>query len=125
MWISLIVIFGILEAATEQLVTIWFIIGSVSGLIVCVLGGSAILQFIVVIFVSVVLLLLTRPLVKKFVHKDIIPTNADRVIGSKAIVRETVTRESGIVYVDGKEWSARVDSKEEIEVGDIVKISQN
>ena len=39
-WIAAIVIFGVVEAATVGLVSIWFVIGSAAGLIAAVLDGA-------------------------------------------------------------------------------------
>ena len=43
-WIAAIIIFGVAEAATAGLTSIWFVLGSVAGLIVAVCGGPVWLQ---------------------------------------------------------------------------------
>ena len=47
LWIGLIVLFVIIEAVTVQLVTIWFAIGSVAGLIACAAGLEIWIQFLI------------------------------------------------------------------------------
>ena len=37
-WIAAIVVFGIVEAVTVGLVSIWFVLGAVAGLLAAVLG---------------------------------------------------------------------------------------
>lgn len=108
-WIAAIIVFGITEAVTVGLVSIWFVIGSVAGLITAVAGGSILLQIIVFFIVSIAALVATRPLVQKLVKKNAVATNADRVLGGTARVTETIdnTIPTGEVYIDGKAWTAR------------------
>ena len=111
-WIAAIVIFGVVEAATVGLVSIWFVIGSVAGRITAVLGGPIWLQVVMFFIVSIAALIATRPLVRKLGKKGEVATNADRVLGGTARVTETIdnTIPSGEVYIDGKTWTARSQS---------------
>ena len=111
-WIAAIIIFGVVEAATVGLVSIWFVIGSVAGLITAVLGGPIWLQVVMFFIVSIAALIATRPLVRKLGKKGEVATNADRVLGGTARVTETIdnTIPSGEVYIDGKTWTARSQS---------------
>jgi len=108
-WVAAIILFGIAEAATAGLVSIWFVGGAVAGLIAAELGGSLWLQLMLFLAVSVALLVATRPLARRILDKTLTPTNADRVLRHTARVTETVdnSRPSGAVYIDGKTWSAR------------------
>lgn len=55
--------------------------------------------------------------------KNIVPTNADAVLGREARVTEAIdnTVPSGAVYVDGKTWSARSESGETLPEGTLVR----
>lgn len=108
-WAVAIVGFGVLEAVTVQLVSIWFVIGSVAGLVAALLGAPIYLQVIICIAVSVLALLVTRPLVRKKLKTQVQPTNADRVIGQTAVVVEEINNlaQTGTVKIDGKVWTAR------------------
>ena len=123
-WITAIIVFGIAEAATAGLVSIWFVAGAVAALIVTELGAVLWLQFAVFLAVSILALIATRPLARKMLDKTIVPTNADRVLHHKAKVTETVDNENaaGAVYIDGKTWSARSENGSIIEKGRMVKI---
>ena len=123
-WIAAIIVFGIAEAATAGLVSIWFVAGAVAALIVTELGAVLWLQFAVFLAVSILALIATRPLARKMLDKTIVPTNADRVLHHKAKVTETVDNENaaGAVYIDGKTWSARSENGSIIEKGRMVKI---
>lgn len=108
-WIAAIIIFGVAEAATAGLTSIWFVLGGVAGLIAAVCGGPIWLQVVLFFAVSIAALAFTRPLVAKWMKKDIKPTNADMVLGGTARVTERIDNAlpSGAVYIDGKTWTAR------------------
>ena len=122
-WIAAIIIFGVAEAATAGLVSIWFVIGSVAGLITAVLGGPVWLQIVLFFVVSIAALVITRPLVARM-KKDNVATNADRVLGGTARVTETIdnTVPTGAVYIDGKTWSARSADESVIGTGTLVRV---
>lgn len=106
-WIVAIVVFGVVEGVTEGLVSVWFAIGAVAGLIMSVLHYGALRQLAAFVVVSAVALAATRPLVRKYASGGYTRTNADRVIGQVGRVTEAVDAEQGAVYADGKTWSAR------------------
>ena len=123
-WIAAIIVFGVVEAATAGLTSIWFVLGSVAALIAAVCGGPLWLQLVLFFTVSVAALAVTRPLVTKLMKKDIKPTNADRVLGGVARVTERIDNDvpTGAVYIDGKTWSARSSSGESIEPDTMVRV---
>lgn len=84
-WIAAIVVFGIVEAVTVGLVSIWFVLGAVAGLLAAVLGAALWVQIVLFFVVSIAALAATRPLVQKMLHRDETPTNADRVLGQTAV----------------------------------------
>lgn len=45
-WIAAIVVFGIVEAVTVGLVSIWFVLGAVAGLLAAVLGAALWVQIV-------------------------------------------------------------------------------
>ena len=124
-WIAAMVIFGVVEAITVGLTSIWFVVGSVAGLIAAICGGPIWLQLALFFVVSIVCLAATRPLVKKLFAGRAVPTNADRVLGREAKVTETIDNENstGAVYVDGKTWTARSVDGIVIPVGEQVEVS--
>ena len=123
-WIAAIIIFGIAEAATAGLVSIWFVGGAVAALITAELGGSLWLQFVLFLIVSIAALVATRPLARRMLDHAITPTNADRVLAHTARVVETVDNERsrGAVYIDGKTWTARSENGEVIPKDTIVTV---
>ncbi len=117
LWIALMVLLLIAEAATVQLTTVWFAFGALAATITAAILNttelddtlSIIIQIIVFTVVSVASLLATRPLVKKMMKRKIQPTNADRNIGETALVTETINNieGKGAVKVKGIVWTAR------------------
>lgn len=122
LWLIVMVLFLIVEAATVGLVCIWFAVGALAALIGALLGAEIWLQIVLFLVVSAVALYFTRPLVKKYVNAKVEPTNADMVIGKECRVTETVDNiaGTGAVYVDGKTWTARSESDEVIPEGTLV-----
>ncbi len=125
-WAAAILILGVLEGITVQLVSIWFVFGAVAALIASICGANLTVQIIVFIAVSVISLLVTRPLVKKKLTANKQPTNADRCIGLDGVVTEQIDnlKPSGLVKVDGKIWSARSADGSVIEPESIVTIEK-
>lgn len=122
-WAAAIIVFGIAEAVTAQLISIWFVIGAVAGLISVFCGANLYVQLIVFIAVSVLALVITRPLVKKYIKPKKEHTNADRVLTQEGIVVEEInnTLGKGQVKVDGKLWTARSANGDIIPEGSIVE----
>lgn len=123
-WIGLMVLFGIVEASTVNMVSVWFVGGSLVGLIVNLLGGNVWLQIGAFLVVSGGLLACLRPFVKKFVTPKKTATNADMVLGRTAYLTEAVDnlRGTGALKLDGKEWTVRSADENVLPEGTLVKI---
>ena len=125
LWLGGVALFGVVELLTEGLVSVWFVVGALAALAVSVAGGSVAVQMLTFAIVSAAALILTRPLVRRFMTRPPVPTNSDRVIGALAEVTETIDnrRASGAVYVDGKTWTARSAGGGVIPKGEVVEIA--
>ena len=123
-WAVAVIAFVILELATVGLASIWFALGALCALIAALLGAPVWLQVVWFVIVSVATLLLTRPLARKYINSKTMATNADRVIGGKAVVKERIDElaGTGAVLADGKLWSARTADGSVAEPGDIVTV---
>ena len=118
-WIAAMILFLVVEAVTVGLASIWFAIGALAALICAMIGGPVWLQAVWFVVISVIALIMTRPLVKKFVNGRTVATNADRNIGRTAVVTERIDNlaATGTVKLDGVEWTARsVDDERTIPV---------
>ena len=125
-WIGAVIVFGVVEAVTAGLVSIWFVPGAVAGLIAAMAGLGILAQLVLFLAVSAAALAATRPLVKKLSAGKAVPTNADRVLGRAAKVTETIDNENstGTVYVDGKIWTARSLDGAVIPAGSRVRVQE-
>ena len=124
-WVVALVVFLIVEAVTAGLVSIWFVFGSLVALICAALGAAVWLQIFWFVIVSVATLVLTRPLVKRYVDSRSVATNADRNIGRTAVVTERIDNlaATGAVQLGGVIWTARsTDAALTIESGEHVII---
>ena len=124
-WVAALVVFLIVEAVTAGLVSIWFVFGSLVALFCPALGAAVWLQIFWFVIVSVATLVLTRPLVKRYVDSRSVATNADRSIGRAAVVTERIDNlaATGAVKLDGVVWTARsTDDAVAIEAGERVTV---
>ena len=109
LWIALAVIFAVTEAATAQIITLWFAIGAIGAIIANVLHAPDLVQYIVFVVVSLLTLLVARPYLRRFTRTKVQPTNLDMCIGQTAIVTEDIdnTHETGAAKIRGNVWTAR------------------
>lgn len=119
-WFGIVVILGILECTTTNLVSIWFVVSGVASMIVSRFTDNLFIQIAVFVVIGILLMPFSKKLYSK-IKKENEKTNADRIIGMKGIVTEDITMDNiGEVKVDGKRWSAYSDT--EIKTGEAVKI---
>ena len=123
-WLGAAVVFGVVEALTAGLVSIWFVAGSAAALIGAFLGAGLGVQVALFLVVTAAALAVTRPLVRRYTAGKAVPTNLDRVLGDSGKVTETIDNENstGAVYVDGKTWTARSADGSVIPAGTVVEI---
>ena len=95
-WGSLFVLTVIAEIASQQLISIWFAAGSLVALLAALCGAPIWLQALLFIAASALLLILTRPLVRKFTNFASRDTN----------LRLDAEKGTGRVRVDDIDWIA-------------------
>ena len=108
-WLVLLVLFVIIEAVTLSLVTIWFAVGCVAAFIAAMLGVEPNVQWLIGLAVSVVVLLICRPIARKQMEQGVEPTNVDSLVGKTCLVKEEINnlKGTGQIAVGDLEWSAR------------------
>lgn len=124
-WLILFVVLLIIEIFTMGLTTVWFAGGALVAFVLAFVGLGLPVQIIVFLLVSILLLVLTRPIAIQFFNKERQKTNADRLIGQKAVVLETIDtlHSTGRVEINGMEWSAKAeDAAAVIEAGAVVSV---
>ncbi|MCD7805572.1 MAG: NfeD family protein [Oscillospiraceae bacterium] len=115
-WLIAVIAFIILEAVTYQLVSVWFVIGSLAGLLAAALGASVMIQVAVFVIVSALMLIILRPLSMKLLKPKGLKTNTDRLIGEDVLITENVSNISGTGKgkISGMTWTVRSESGEDI-----------
>lgn len=99
------------EISTINLVSIWFAIGAFFSMVLAIFIDNLLLQLLVFITVSIIALLITKPVVNRFKKNDVVPTNVDRVIGKRAeVIKKITPDEYGEVKVLGAIWTATSDT---------------
>ena len=126
LWFVLLVVFLLAEASTVTVVSLWFAAGALAALIISFLSGPLWLQFAVFVAVSVLLLWMLRPIIRKHFKPRVTATNIDAVIGKEGIIILPVNNmmAQGKLMLDGMEWSARSSSGEEIPENTRVRIDR-
>ena len=123
-WLALLIIFAVAEAATVGLTSVWFAIGSLGALVCALAGGNIWLQLGIFIVLSLVCLVALRPLAIKYLNTRVEPTNADRVIGQEARVTQDIDniQGTGAVTIGGVTWTARSEHDTPIPAGAMVRV---
>lgn len=114
-FIIFLVLLGV-EFATINLVTIWFALGALVSTFLSFYIESIAIQSATFVIVSILALILTKPVLKKFNLVQQNPTNSDRFIGKEGeVVKEIKSNEYGEVKIFGEVWTAV--AKENMKVG--------
>ncbi len=123
-WVAVAVAAIVIEAASAQLISVWFALGAFGSFVAALAGANVTVQIIIFFALSVVALIIMLPLVKKITKKETVKTNADRYIGKTAVVTEKISNinAQGQVKVDNQVWTARSENNADIEQGAQVKV---
>lgn len=118
-WFIIVIILGILEVATTNLVSIWFVISGLLAMISSLYTDNLLIQISIFVVVGIILMPFSKKIYSK-IKKDT-KTNIDRIIGMRGIVTEDIHKNSiGEVKVDGKLWSAISDT--DIKKGEKIEV---
>ncbi len=123
-WLIAFVIAVIVEALTQDLVSIWFAVGA---LITLIISNWVPMwaEFIVFSVISFMTLFLTRPLAKKLTQRAVRYTNVDEFVGRRVKTEKEISKfNAGEIKVNGIIYSAVLLENEEktIPVGATVEI---
>lgn len=115
-WLLLAAIFIVVELATLGLTTIWFAGGAFVAAIAGACGASLPIQVVLFMVVSIVLLVLTRPIAVKHFDSKIQKTNSEALIGQTAVVTQEINNvnATGQAKINGMDWTARAKNENEV-----------
>ncbi len=125
-WGIIFIVMVILELCTMQLISVWFAAGALAAFIASALHVAPLGQAIVFTAASILLLLATKPILKKLKVGDRIPTNLDAEIGRTAVVTQEINDagNSGRVRIGGVNWRARTRDGSVIPVDTTVTVTE-
>ena len=126
-WLGVLVLSCVVEAATAALVSIWFAAGALAALVTALCGGQLWLQVLVFFVLSIAVLVCTRPLAKRLTNQKKTATNAAALLYRSGYVTQEINnlKSTGNVQVNGQIWAARsLDEDEVIPAGAEVKIER-
>ena len=124
-WISVIVLAVIIEAVTDQLISIWFVPGAVIGTILDFMKVGVVWQMLVFLAISLVGITVLRKYLTRFMPDSSTRTNIDAIVGEKCVVTEKIDNFAGCgqAKVKGQIWSARGLQEDDVfEVGEVLRI---
>ena len=125
-WLIVLVACLVVEISTLGLASIWFAGGALLAMIIALIGGPLWLHVLIFLVTSVVLLIFTRPIARKYFNKNREKTNVNSKIGKQAIVTVTIDnlKGTGQIITEGMEWTARSLDSSVIEEGAVVTIEK-
>ncbi len=125
LWILVLIVAAVAEAVTTALVSVWFCVGALAAAISAALGAPLLLQLIIFVGVSILALVVTKPIIRKLMpNSSYIFTNGEDDVGKTAFVVEEIDPEKGTgrVKLGDVDWGARSDNGQIITVGTPVVI---
>jgi len=117
------------EIFTAGFLLLWFGVGAFLAAGLALLGAGSIYQMLSFILTSLILIVLSRTIFKRFLfRKEVgISTNVEALIGQEALVMQMIEGRSkrGLVKIGGETWSAiteegRIDRDEVVRVKEVV-----
>jgi membrane protein implicated in regulation of membrane protease activity len=126
LWLVAAAAFGIGEMLTTSFFLAPFAVGATLAAVTDVAGAGELASWIVFVVVSLLMLLIVRPIAKS--HLKMPPqirTGSAALIGKQAIVLERIANTEGVgcVRIDGEVWTARaLDDDQVIEQGERVQV---
>lgn len=125
-WLGLMILFLIAEGATVSLVSLWFAAGAVVAMFAALLGAGVWLQTGLFLVVSGALLLMLRPIVRRYLVPKITATNVDSLVGATGLVTVAIDNvtASGQVKLGAMEWTARSTTGENIPQGSRIRVDR-
>ena len=109
LWLGLVILLLVIEIATMGLTTIWFAGGAMVAFLSTFFGAGVAMQRTIFLGLSLVLLVVTRPMAVRYMRSGHVKTNAESLIGRMAVVTADINNlaQSGEVIISDVSWTAR------------------
>lgn len=125
-WLVIFLVLLIIEIMTLGLTTIWFAFGAIGAFIASLFNAGIVIEVIIFLIISIITLLITRPIAVKYFSKDKIKTNVEGIIGKYAVVTEAIVdgNSNGKAKLNGEIWTARSYDGSYIQIDETVEIME-
>ena len=106
-WIIVAIAAAVIEIVTlGNLICIWFTVGAAVSAVLAVLKVATPIQYFAFFAVSIAAMLIIRPMSVNYLRGNVVPTNADKLIGKTAHLTKDITSEAwGELVISGMTWS--------------------
>lgn len=125
-WLGVFLTTILIEALSQDLIAIWFSLGSLISLVLSAIPNLAwYVELIVFALVSLFVMFLTRPLAKRLLLNATRYTNIDEFVGKRVTVLKNISKyENGEIKINGIVYQACLMEEEfdSIASGEIVEI---
>ncbi|MFI3252100.1 MAG: NfeD family protein [bacterium] len=123
-WLCICIIALVLEAATSEVVSIYFSFGALVSMICAITGHVSFYpQLFVFVGVALITLATTRPLFLKYLKTNEVKTNVDALVGKRFTLLKPITEnQRGEVKVNDVLWSVITNDNSSIEANCTVEV---
>ena len=119
-WFIATIAFIVLELISTALISIWFALSAFIVFIITYFMSNTLIEIIIFCILSIIFLLLTRPIYNKYFKKKIVNTNVYSIIGKEFILKESITKDSlGKIKIDDQIWNV-ISNSGDIKAGEKV-----
>ena len=107
LWLVITILLFLIETTTHNLVSIWFVISGLVTLITSLFMPNLIIQLAVFLILGILLLLLLKKKLKKYLDTKKLKESLNQVLGMEGIVTKTILKDQvGEVEIESKVWPA-------------------
>ena len=123
-WLGAFVIALIIEGVTTSVVSVWFAAAALVSMIVSFIPGVAWwIQLVIFVVISVATMFALRPLITKYMKRNIVDTNVDEMVGKKGVmIKRYDELNHGEVRINGVVWTA-INTNENEPISEGTKVS--
>ncbi len=124
-WAVVTLVALLIEVLTLGFAVICFAIGALVACLVAFVGGDMMWQLAAFSVTTIVALIVVRPFIIRYLakSKSKVETNAQALVGRRAVVTQDIRDGVGRVRVDGDDWKAETECETDVLlVGDRVEV---
>ena len=123
LWVAVAVVALVIELSTAALVSIWFVPAAIITCLISLVVESFFIQIIVFVILSIIAMIISRKVYKKYIKKDKDEVSVDsKLIGKYGKTTEETDALNGKVLVGDIYWKAKTQNGEKIAKDESVKI---